>query len=366
MSTLHAPKIDALTGLRAVAALIVFLYHWGMYSGTGFFGWGFAGVSLFFALSGFVLTVNYENAFSKLTAAGYFRFMRARLARVWPIHMVGFLLSIPLLLLLSHAVIVKGAVLNIALLHSFIPRTTHSFNSDSWSLSNELFFYMLFPLFCCLLSKKAIRTRVLLIAFIALSATLLAGVPAIAFSAAHGIPSISEEHLNWLLYFCPLVRVSEFALGMLAAKYWRAAGQPEYRSSHLAYLVTASVFLWIGLSLANVQEENYTMLFGPPFAAMLPVLAGLRAADPVKRFLSGAWMVRLGEWSFSFYIVHEILLRAAVLLKLNPYWTGAMAFAVALPASALLYTRVETPMRKLLLRRRTQVSADTEPARALA
>ncbi|MDG0790642.1 hypothetical protein OMP38_07070 [Cohnella ginsengisoli] len=54
------------------------------------------------------------------------------------------------------------------------------------------------------------------------------------------------------------------------------------------------------------------------------------------------------------------------MLKLNPYLTGALAFAVALPASALLYTRVETPMRKLLLRRRTQVSADTEPARALA
>ena len=92
------PRIDALTSMRFFAAMYVVLFH----SVTGFavrqhaskwlvlfLGHGYLAVSLFFILSGFVLTYNYAERWGKVT----FRdFMLARLARIYPVYLLALLL----------------------------------------------------------------------------------------------------------------------------------------------------------------------------------------------------------------------------------------------------------------------------------
>jgi len=86
-------EIDALTGLRAVAALGVVAHHQvpGMHGIVGerwlaILDRGYLGVDVFFTLSGFVLAYNYGGRLG--SAADYVRFVGLRLARIYPLHLV--------------------------------------------------------------------------------------------------------------------------------------------------------------------------------------------------------------------------------------------------------------------------------------
>src|SRR6266404_9023548 len=99
--------LPALTGLRFVAAFWVVLYHFFRPLQLGIpmpariesiFQSGFCGVGLFFALSGFVLSYVYGDIDSDHPIAKR-NFWAARFARVYPIHIVGFVLATPFVIL---------------------------------------------------------------------------------------------------------------------------------------------------------------------------------------------------------------------------------------------------------------------------
>jgi peptidoglycan/LPS O-acetylase OafA/YrhL len=78
------PNIPALTGLRGVAAAWVALFH--LTVGVPILRHGDLGVDVFFILSGYVLTYVYAGKLAN--SAAYFGFIRARLARIYPLHLV--------------------------------------------------------------------------------------------------------------------------------------------------------------------------------------------------------------------------------------------------------------------------------------
>jgi len=165
--------IKGLTGLRGYAALMVCLHHFNYRkSGTLFFdivAKGDWGVIVFFVLSGFVLAYVYQEWFKpgfKITE--YYRFIRLRLARVYPLHL--------LMLLLWGLFIVYGRIavtdndtpftffLNLTLTHAWGFTRSLSWNLPSWSISSEFFCYLLFP-FLMLLARLGRGYIVLLMAF---------------------------------------------------------------------------------------------------------------------------------------------------------------------------------------------------------
>src|SRR5579884_322931 len=91
------PEIPALTGVRAVAAVLVVLYHYSIHPVASTFvpdrlrfalapaGLGFLGVDLFFILSGFILAYNYWHRIRTGGPRGYVRFLVLRLARIYPV-----------------------------------------------------------------------------------------------------------------------------------------------------------------------------------------------------------------------------------------------------------------------------------------
>lgn len=88
--------IDSLTGMRALAALWVLALHFSLVVRSGwlsrFAEQGRAGVSLFFVLSGIVLTLNYRRWFESDTSR-WRQFARARVARIVPMYLFGLLLG---------------------------------------------------------------------------------------------------------------------------------------------------------------------------------------------------------------------------------------------------------------------------------
>ena len=141
-------NLPSLTALRFFAAALVALFHGSMsVTGSGADGivrFGYVGVTFFFVLSGFVLTWTWKPDASPR------QFYLRRFARVYPAHLLTALiaLSLGLLGVISVDASPVSVPLNLSLLQSWVPdyAVTYSLNGPSWSLSDEIFFYAVFPL----------------------------------------------------------------------------------------------------------------------------------------------------------------------------------------------------------------------------
>ena len=142
--------LNALTSFRFIAAIMVFIFHLGLFSQ---YQLGAAGVSFFFVLSGFILAYNYHNHFFTIDKARLRKFYIARFAKIYPIHVLTFLIAFPLVILyfnpdgLYFIKLAFMSIVNLSLLQSFVPNqgTYFNFNGVSWTLSVEMFFYITFP-----------------------------------------------------------------------------------------------------------------------------------------------------------------------------------------------------------------------------
>ncbi|MBV2357389.1 acyltransferase [Streptomyces sp. J2-1] len=348
--------LPSLTGLRWMAALLVFGLH---VNNFGYFGggagrlvaWGFGagatGVSFFFVLSGFVLTWTARPG-DRATA-----FWRRRLARVYPVHLVTLCVALVMAYTLARQPrpALNQALANVLLVHSWWRPWWQTLDPVSWSLACEAFFYAAFPLLFLLLRRLGARSTTVL------GALSVAAVLVLARADAH----------HWVsqpLYSLPAARLPEFVLGAVAARLvllgrWHGPG-PE---ASLALAV-------IGYFLVPQVTPGYT--------ATVCTLAGFTLIVPAAatadlRGLPSMWrhrrMVRLGELSFAFYMIHLLVLRAGVSVLGNKprfgplagFGVTALVFALSLALAWLLYEAVECPARRLLLRRRRGTAAPARP-----
>ena len=153
---------------------------------------GHLAVGLFFVPSGFVLAYNYAGR-----AVIAQKFWLARFARIYPAYLFGFLLIAPAVMVRLQGDPVKLAASGLAagtLLQGWIRGLELVWNGPGWSLSNEAFFYLLFPMISPLL--EALSRRALWIAV---------AVCCVAAASAGEV---------WM-YF-PLFRLPEFVLGIAA------------------------------------------------------------------------------------------------------------------------------------------------------
>ncbi|KOV56189.1 acyltransferase family protein [Streptomyces sp. MMG1121] len=342
-----SPSLPSLTGLRWMAALLVFGLHvnnFGYFGGTGgsLVYWGFSsgatGVSFFFVLSGFVLT---WSARPHDRALG---FWRRRVARIYPVHLVTVGLAFLLALTLERNAqpTPKQAVANVLLLHSWWRPWWQTLNPVSWSLACEAFFYASFPLLILLLRRLGVRGSV-----------ALGGLSLVAIV----VISRADSHHWWTyaLYSFPAARLPEFVLGAVTARLvllgrWRGPGlEASMALAIIGYFLVPQAPL--GYSATMCTIIGFTLLI--PAAAN----ADLKGLPSMWR---GRRVVRLGELSFAFYMVHLLVLRAGThLLGVKPHFGALMGatvtvivFALSLGLSWLLYEAVEVPARRLLLRRR--------------
>lgn len=159
-------QIDALRGLAA--CLVAFVFHafyilqvnrTGPLDGIPGFTWlhayGWTLVDLFFVISGFIFSHVYLNNCELKTGVTFKSFMIARVARLYPLHLLTFFMIIPAIAIgvgLPHDYDnfdVKHAVLNLLMLQVSGLNDGLSFNIPAWSISVEVFCYLAF--ICCAL-----------------------------------------------------------------------------------------------------------------------------------------------------------------------------------------------------------------------
>ncbi len=148
-SLVRRPALDALTGLRFPAALMVVCFHFGAWllqaigspALSRLVGTGYSGVTLFFVLSGFILAYTYRGADGAMTASAR-TFWRARFARVYPVYALGLVAAVTLGLPVTLAagadpgLFVATILLSAGFLQNWVSGMALSGNAPGWSTDN--------------------------------------------------------------------------------------------------------------------------------------------------------------------------------------------------------------------------------------
>lgn len=340
-----APRspLRSLTGLRFLAALAVFGTHLSPGVGetplhhlTWLWDQGGLGVDLFFVLSGFILTWSHRHGDRALG------FYRRRFARVYPNHVVVWLVYATALTLLATGPDATELVAGLALVQSWSSNlgVIYAVNSPAWTLSCEALFYLLFPaLLAVTVRRSATAQSVLLAAVVAVWLGL--GGYQVTSSAAE----TKGTRTYWLTHVAPPARLLEFAAGILTCLLCRRVGR--------ALPVWPAALATVGTYLLAGQSELFGFVFLPCVCALLAALASADAHGQ-GTWLAGRWPVQLGVWSYAFYLVHYGTLKALEGTGWDPTTLASglglavVGLALSLLAAVALFTLVERPAERRL------------------
>jgi peptidoglycan/LPS O-acetylase OafA/YrhL len=350
-----APRLlPSLTGLRFVAALLVFGRHmeW-IFEGTPLAGvaqrtmiQGTAGVSFFYILSGFVLTWSWRPHDTPRA------FYRRRFARIYPNYVVAWVLGGIVSLYIGEKLLPSVAAVTLVLLQSWVPDARFFTGMDgvTWSLSCEFFFYALFPVALITLPRLGVLARR------ALAVSLIVAIGTVPLVALRTIPN--PVHQLWFVYIFPPTRLLEFVLGIIVALEVKAGAFGWLRLRYCAILALAG-YLVAG-EAGHYRPDVFPVTMS--YAAFTALPLGLLIAATAQADLAGAWTlvrarwaVRLGEWSYAFYLLHLLVTLSFQHAIGNHHFSLVGAFAtllfllaVSTAAAALLYTFVERPAERRL------------------
>lgn len=373
------PHLKALTGLRFFPALHVILYHVVLQALGGAPEWlrnivgsGFVGVGLFFVLSGFILAYSYLDAQGEKQVDKR-AFWQARFARIYPVYVLGTLAMVPFYLIYLHSqmslpkAILKafaGALICGSLLQSWIPSYAALLNFPSWSLSDEAFFYLLFPFVVPLLQRVANGRLVAWMVGLWVVSLLapLCHIRVFGPESAHLF-----NFWGGVVKFNPLVRLPEFLVGVVLGIFFlrRIARQSADDSPRLDGVYSAASLgaaLFALLVLSRSPHIPYILLSNcvlvPAFVVLIYSLAFGRGV--LSRFLSLPLVMLLGEASYALYILHIPLytLLGALAKKMNVSTSSgtflAFYLVCAIGASLLVLRYIEQPAREAIKKRLRQ------------
>ena len=359
-------QLASLTPLRGIAALWVVLFHfcWHLpaihpdrYTGAVYKG--YLAVDLFFVLSGFVITHVYKESFARrVTAWRYRDFLKARVARIYPLHIAVLLLFVaavmaeralaytrtgavdPIPLLGEQSI--AGLFANIFMLQGLWAQKL-SWNDPSWSISLEFLAYLFFPLLFPVLWRTGPVGKTVF------GGLLLAILAWVAYRTG--------DYFNqWNGTFAILRCLPEFLAGSLLYSFYQSGLLASVLASDATLFV---IILTLGV-LLHVAAPDFSIVVLFP----LLILAAVRNNGRFGRWLNSTPFMWLGDISYSLYLLHWfvlfIVLETARLIprldlaKLpfgNSLFMMAAMIGVSLGLATLSYRFVEVTGRRWLRRR---------------
>ena len=287
-------KILSLESLRGLAALCVALFH---YPSTSFlfFRNGYQGVYFFFILSGFVISLNYSNKI--ITVKDLINFQIKRFYRLYPLHF--FTLFLVLFVQITKYFVIyyssldhgtnhysdwysfKNFVANLFLIQSIFNNFyIFSWNASSWSISAEFYTYILFG-FLFLIFKKYKFLPIAIFAYIIYNINY--------FSSA--------KIFNDQFFIC----IYDFSLGYFCYCLYKRS---HFKLNNFSSIFFLTLLLVVILYYENIFYQHKEIFFS--LIILYTVL--LKDTTKVYRFLNSKFLVFLGTISYSFYLIHELVI----------------------------------------------------------
>lgn len=372
----YRPELD---GLRAIAIVPVMILHLGVILPGGFqlATGGQAGVTLFFVLSGFLITTLLLQEWQRFSRIDLRAFYIRRALRLFPALFVLLacygLLSVALQL--SNPVANAGEVETIrraippALF--YVANWVNAFDlfplgglGITWSLSVEEQFYLLWPLALIALLRFGITRRGILVA-------ILVGVGAVtvwrvvlmaAGASAHRINFGSDTRADALLIGC--------ALGVIAVSGSLPSSDRAQRWLTLTFWASLAVFAlcvllapapYYGISYGYLPVYTLTALAGAGLIAGL-LVTSISIGRPV---LTSAPLVWIGQRSYGLYLWHQVVFRYVAPHVPGiplPYANDVALLLLTLVPVVLSYSLIERPFLRLKGRLSTRSTHPPVPA----
>lgn len=361
-------EIRALTGIRGVAAMIVFLSHTReTLAGRGIdfavplpverlFFMGGRQVDVFFVLSGFILTLIYQSWFrGSVDAGSYMDFLQRRFARIYPLHAAILLMVIAFVVTaeVGHATVLHGIgrftwsqlPAYFLLIHAWGPLGPQAgtWNPPSWSISIEAAAYLVFPFIIYLIATNEPRRYWTTLACVVIGGFALNSV--LPWGQA-GIPGIARG-------------LSEFLLGCATVQVFDTPTADWLRRD------VGSLVAFAGLVACYLLTPDTGFVIAL-FTA--PLLLSLSGSNIASRMFAWLPIYFLGEISYSVYLGHFLFSSVAYRLisvtwmkasAINALAGAAFIIGFVIACATVTYYLVEKPGRKLLRGRKPKPAVVT-------
>ncbi len=339
-------QIPSLDGLRAISIMLVFFAHAGL---SALIPGGF-GVTVFFFLSGFLITTLLCREFDRTNTVAFGAFYMRRLLRLGP----PLLLTMALAILLGLAGLVKADLSISAMLaqvffvynyYQLLPGSETSVDGLGilWSLAVEEHFYFVWPLLFLMLAQRRIGTNcIVVLLFIIL--------------AWRAVRLLIFGHSEWAIYISTDTRFDSLLFGCLLAILMARDVFPDWlMKARVFYPVLVASFLLLFVSfLWRDPIFRSTARYTIQGIALMPVFyyAVMRSDHPFFRPLNWWIMRRIGLYSYTLYLIHFVLLKVLWNMGYEEGSLVAMSIAAVLSMiwAALVYQFAERPFHGLRAR----------------
>ncbi|WP_308796884.1 acyltransferase family protein [Agromyces silvae] len=338
-------------GLRALAVLLVLLYH----SGVSVLSGGYVGVDVFFVISGFLITSHIWREIDQTGRLRFAQFYARRARRILPASFAVLILSVAAALIwlppLQHPAMLQAAAATAAYVPNvlfaaqgtnYLAETAPSVFQHYWSLGIEEQFYLIWPLLMLaafVLTRRSYRGLLITLVILVIGSFALSIIAT----------GVSQP----IAFFMLPTRAWELGVGGLLALL-------VARAPHWLSLPGVPLVGWLGLGMIAASALVFTSSTPfPGWQAAIPVLgtalvilagSGRSTRLGPARSLSVRPALFLGAISYSLYLVHWPLLvipqEAIGLSAPLPSWLTLSLGALAIPLAWLSWRFIEEPFRK--------------------
>lgn len=303
-SSKRSAYFPALTGVRALAAYLVFVYHIRITESipqavTLFFNGGKIGVAIFFVLSGFLIAYRYTGTLQTgRVSYGHYLFRRA--ARLYPVYVA---VTILMLLWKNNQSLVSW-FLNLTLLKGYFKQAIQTGIAQGWSLTVEETFYLAVPLLFPAFNKLKSGSILLL---------LLAGAALVFLADMFGSTNFMAD-LEFMFTTTLFGRCFEFYCGYQLALAIKK--RPQLNRKGILFTGLGSVLMICSILILGFAHKVSFIDFIPySFAIvvnnfLVPVVTSLwfygliTEKSILRTFLGSRLLQILGKSSYAFYLIH--------------------------------------------------------------
>lgn len=306
-------RIKTLESLRALAFTGVMLIHTGF---AVFDCLGAISVSVFFIMSGFVLSINKNIKLEKASIANNIKFAKNKIKKLYILYVITTLLCAVFSLFGNgkenvEAIILK-LVCNFLLIQEWLPIDNRTYNGPGWFLCTLLLFYFIYPFIAKRIekasNKKATKTIILLYLL-----EIIISFAGNLFPTKEYMEGMTTIHYlsRWFVYFFPMTRVIDCIIGAIVGNIYI-----KDKKDNINQATTKELILVIALSLSFLIDEllSNTSYFGyfhfvvvnTPISTFAVYLFA-KGEGRITNFLTNKTTMFLAKISPYGFLIHDVI-----------------------------------------------------------
>lgn len=329
-------QIPQITFTRFIAALGVVFFHFGKnIPPFDFFivKNAYLGVSYFYVLSGFIMIIAYYQS----SHINFNTYQKNRFSRIYPIYFVGVISQV----LLTSNYSIKQILLCLFAIQSWVPGYALALNTPGWSISVEIFFYLLFPLlFNKYYKSTGIKKIALVIFFIFI-------ITQIATAIRHLLPFHGIYFNSSDFSYFPLVHLNQFLIGNLSGLLFIRYLKDNLNYKKTYWILLSIVGIALCLCLLIINYSRFSVHNGIMAILFAPIIIFISFDKGyLSKFLSLKPLVYLGEISYSLYILQlPVYVLTSRYITIDNWMNLIIYIGILTIISIIAFESIEKPAR---------------------